>query len=91
MTDIGNKSAIGGFSRGFYQRLGRHYNKPEAWTFEPSVAERELRALLAESKVPAYFEQRLATVKKDGARIVEVVMENGNLSREDVHRLQLRR
>src|SRR4029078_2558531 len=39
-TDIGNKAAIGGFSREFYRRLGKHYGKAEAWTFEPSVAER---------------------------------------------------
>ncbi len=30
-TDIGNKAAIGGFSRDFYKRLGKHYGKPEAW------------------------------------------------------------
>ena len=29
-TDIGNKAAIGGFSRDFYKRLGQHYGKPEA-------------------------------------------------------------
>jgi hypothetical protein len=80
-TDIGNKAAIGGFSRDFYKRLGKHYGKAESWTFEPSVAERELRALLEESKVPVYFEQRLAGVKKDGARIVEITMENGNVFR----------
>jgi hypothetical protein len=80
-TDIGNKAAIGGFSRAFYRRLGKHYGKAEAWTFEPSVAERELRALLTESKVPVYFEQRLASVKKDGARIVEIVMEDGRVYR----------
>ena len=77
-TDIGNKAAIGGFSRAFYQRLGKHYGKPEAWTFEPSVAERELRALLEEAKVPVYFEARLASVKKEGARIVSITMENGD-------------
>jgi predicted flavoprotein YhiN len=27
-TDIGNKAAIGGFSRDFYKRLGKHYGKP---------------------------------------------------------------
>jgi hypothetical protein len=80
-TDIGNKAAIGGFAHDFYKRLGKHYDKPEAWFFEPSVAERELRELLAEAKVPAYFEQRLASVKKDGARIVEIAMENGNVFR----------
>lgn len=80
-TDIGNNAAIGGFARQFYRRLGQHYGKAEAWTFEPSVAERELRALLTEAKVPIYFEQRLAAVKKEGARIVEVSMEDGRVYR----------
>src|SRR5262245_59240316 len=52
-TDIGNKAAIGGISREFYQAIKAHYEKPEAWvhskggpgkedamwTFEPHVAE----------------------------------------------------
>jgi hypothetical protein len=80
-TDIGNKAAIGGFSRDFYKRLGKHYGKAEAWTFEPSVAERELRALLAEHKVPVKFSQRLASVKKEGARISEITMEDGTVYR----------
>jgi hypothetical protein len=80
-TDIGNKAAIGGFSRTFYQRLGKHYGKAEAWTFEPSVAERELRALLTENKVPVKFAQRLKTVKKEGTRIVEISMEDGTVYR----------
>ncbi|MHA3775144.1 FAD-dependent oxidoreductase [Verrucomicrobiota bacterium sgz303538] len=80
-TDIGNKAAIGGFGRDFYKRLGKHYGKPEAWTFEPSVAETNLRDLLKENSVPVYMEQRLATVKKDGARITEISMENGNVFR----------
>ena len=81
MTDIGNKAAIGGFSRDYYKRLGKHYGKNEAWTFEPSVAERELRALLNEWKVPVKFGQRLAHVKKDGARITEIAMEDGTIYR----------
>jgi len=80
-TDIGNKAAIGGFSREFYKRLGKHYGKPEAWFFEPSVAERELRTLLEESKVPVKFNQRLAAVKKDAARITEIMMEDGTVYR----------
>lgn len=80
-TDIGNKAAIGGFSRDFYKRLGKHYGKPEAWFFEPSVAEKELRALLDESKVPVKFNQRLAHVKKDGAHISEITMEDGTIYR----------
>src|SRR5687768_8312444 len=32
-TDIGNKAAIGGISREFYERVGRHYKKEISWTF----------------------------------------------------------
>ena len=80
-TDIGNKAAIGGFSRDFYKRLGKHYGKPEAWFFEPSVAERNLRELLDESQVQVKFRQRLAHVKMDGARISEITMEDGTVYR----------
>src|SRR3954447_6480966 len=77
-TDIGNKAAIGGFGHEFYKRLGRFYSKDEAWTFEPHVAEAELRALLIKSDVRAYFNERLASVKKEGARITEITMESGD-------------
>ena len=33
-TDIGNKKAIGGLSREFYQRVFRYYMKPERWKNE---------------------------------------------------------
>ncbi len=33
-TDIGNKAAIGGLSREFYQRIGRHYAADAAWKHE---------------------------------------------------------
>lgn len=34
MTDIGNKDAIGGIAREFYQRIKSHYNNDEAWVYE---------------------------------------------------------
>jgi hypothetical protein len=37
-TDIGNKAAIGGLSREFYRRIGRHYARPEAWRHEDWAA-----------------------------------------------------
>jgi hypothetical protein len=54
-------------------------NSPEAtlWTFEPHVAEDVFFAMVNTAKVPVYFQQRLAAVRKDGARIAEIVMENG--------------
>lgn len=33
-TDIGNKAAVGGISREFYQRIARHYAQDAAWKFE---------------------------------------------------------
>ena len=33
-TDIGNKAAVGGISREFYQRVAKHYAKDESWTLE---------------------------------------------------------
>ncbi|MDB6124427.1 MAG: xly [Pedosphaera sp.] len=80
-TDIGNKGAIGGISHEFYQRMGRHYGKDEQWQLEPSVAEKIFFDLVNETKVPVYFQQRLASVKKDGLRIMEITMENGKVYR----------
>ncbi|MBP7570486.1 MAG: FAD-dependent oxidoreductase [Acidobacteria bacterium] len=34
-TDTGNKAVIGGLSREFYRRVWKHYDRPEAWTWEP--------------------------------------------------------
>src|SRR5215813_5689603 len=33
-TDIGNKSAIGGIAREFYQRIKKHYADERAWIYE---------------------------------------------------------
>jgi len=51
------------------------------WTFEPHVAEMIFQQMLREAGVPAHFEQRLASVKKNGARLAEIVMDNGTVYR----------
>src|ERR1051325_6153571 len=58
-------------------------NSPDAtmWTFEPHVAEDILFQMLNEAKAPIYFQQRLERVKKDGARITEIDMENDKVFR----------
>ena len=110
-TDIGNKAAIGGIAREFYEHIHQYYAKPESWnwqkpeelakemagqerakdplvektgrptkwTFEPHVAMDIYKQMLRDAKVEVEFGQRLATVKKDGARIVEITMENGRV------------
>lgn len=80
-TDFGNKAVIGGMSLDFYRRIGRAYGKADAaWTFEPHVAERVFRDLVAESKLDVLFEHRLVrergTLVKKGARITEITLEH---------------
>ena len=79
-TDIGNKGAIGGISREFYRRVGRHYGKDEAWTFEPHVAEAVMDELVREAGVTVVRQERLdlaGGVKKQGPRIMSIRMESG--------------
>jgi FAD dependent oxidoreductase len=112
-TDIGNKAAIGGIARTFYEEVAAHYEKPAAWkweqpktsgalnagqergkdplvektgratkwTFEPSVAMAIYRKWLAEAGVTVRLGERLKSVRKDGARIVEFTTESGNTYR----------
>ncbi|MEW6157298.1 MAG: FAD-dependent oxidoreductase [Verrucomicrobiota bacterium] len=80
-TDIGNKGAIGGISREFYRRVGRHYGQEEQWIFEPHVAENIFFEMINEARVPVYFQQRIAKVNKEGARLREIVAEQGKVFR----------
>jgi hypothetical protein len=74
-TDIGNKQAITGLSRDFYRRIGRHYGKPEQWTFEPHVAEDVFKQYIQEAAVPVWFSYRLADAKLANNTIEEIVLE----------------
>ncbi len=50
------------------------------WTFEPSVAERILREMLAEARVPVLYQQRLdlrQPIEKLSGNIVSLPLENG--------------
>ena len=79
-TDIGNKAAIGGMSREFYQRLGGHYGQPEAWLFEPHVAEQVFGEIIAEAGVPVVLGERLDLhngVQKRGGRILCIRTQSG--------------
>jgi len=80
-TDFGNKAAIGGIAREFYRRLGKHYGEEESFYFEPKVAERTLQEMVRDAGVEVLLEERLKSVRKDGNRIVEIVMESGNTCR----------
>ena len=76
-TDIGNKAAIGGIAREFYQRVGKHYGEPEAWKFEPHVAQAVMADLAKESGALILRERRLRSVSKDGNRITSITLHDG--------------
>ena len=78
-TDVGRREAIGGIANEFYARVGKLRG------FRPSEAEKAFRSLLDDAKVPVYFEHRLADVKKEGNRIVEMRAENGNVFRAKMY------
>ena len=84
-TDVGRAEVIGGMALEFYWRAGRHYGLDRhlqqiAWMPEPAVAESIMRQMLAEARVTLLTGHRLkeqSGVRKQGARVTEVVMENG--------------
>lgn len=81
-TDFGNKAAIGGLAREFYQRVGAHYDKPEEWCFEPHVAESILASYLTEAGVSVYHghyvQAAVVTLDAAGARrLVEISTTSG--------------
>ncbi len=51
------------------------------WTFEPHVAENIFFRMINEARAPVYLGQRLASVRKEDRRIVEMVMEGGKIFR----------
>lgn len=79
-SDTGRKETIGGLSREFFQRVGRHYGQAICWDFEPHVAEGVFNQMAAEAKVNVLFGCRLKElggVGKHNGRITELVAENG--------------
>lgn len=75
-TDIGNKRAIGGYSRQFYQRLGKLYGEVEVWRFEPSKASSVFNDFLTEGEIPVITGRKISQVNKRGNSIVSVDLSN---------------
>jgi hypothetical protein len=84
-TDVGRREVIGGYALEFYWRAGLAYNLPQhlqdiAWLPEPHVAEAVLGKMLQDAGVAVVFQSRLREkdgVRRNGARIQSVTMENG--------------
>src|SRR5882762_8536882 len=84
-TDVGKREVIGGYALEFYWRAGTAYNMAQhlqdiAWLPEPHVAEAIFRRMLQDAGVTVVFHSRLREkdgVRKSGARIHSIVMEDG--------------
>jgi hypothetical protein len=75
---------IGGMTREFFRRLGRHYGEEVSWFFEPKVAEKVFRDWLAEKGVKVIYDRPLSSVRKDGTRIAEIITRDGSQYRAKV-------
>ena len=75
-TDIGNKYAITGLARNFYQRIGAHYSKLEQWTFEPHVAMKVFQQYIDEVQLDVRTEKQLSKVLTEKGRIKQIVLQS---------------
>jgi hypothetical protein len=96
-VDIGDPRSVGGIAREYFTRLVGNYGRTLAWdqafqtkggpatggaySIEPHIAERVFDEMAAEAKAPVVFGARLASVRKEGARITELVTEDGAVFR----------
>jgi FAD dependent oxidoreductase len=81
-SDTGRVETIGGISLDFFQRVGRHYNQPVAWDFEPHVAEDTFKTMAREAKVTVIYNNRLrerGAVNKKSGRITSITMGSGDV------------
>lgn len=85
-TDVGKREVIGGYAYEFYYRVGRHYGvsafgNEVSWLHEPHVAEDIFRQMLTGAGVTLVEHARLREtngVRKEGARITSIDMEDGD-------------
>ena len=54
-TDIGNKRAIGGLARQFYERVAQHYAQPAAWTQQTRASYKSVGQSATEPGEPAMW------------------------------------
>ena len=96
-VDIGDPRSVGGIAREYFTRLAGAYGKTLAWdkpyrskggpatggafAIEPHRAEALFSDMMREAGAPVHFQARLAAARKDGARIRELVMEDGAVFR----------
>lgn len=75
-TDIGNKQAVTGLAHLFYCRIGEHYNKPEQWTFPPSVATATINRFVKEADIEVAYCKRITSALVADTKILDITLED---------------
>lgn len=99
-VDIGDPRSVGGIAREYFMRLVGRYGKALEWdqpfkstggpatggayAIEPHQAEQVFDEMIKEAGVQVHRESKLASVTKNGLRIIEIVMENGDVFRANM-------
>ncbi len=82
MTDVGNPYIMKGYTRGFYESIGKYYGTADMhFTFEPKVALMLFQRYVDEAGIDILYNHRLHKVKKKGNRIAGIVVENSTKPR----------
>jgi hypothetical protein len=66
-------------------RLGVDFEKPPSLAFEPKVAESVFVGMAREARVPVHFGQHVKAVRKQGARILELITDGGLVVRAKMY------
>jgi hypothetical protein len=81
-TDYGKQTVIGGYSREFFERVGKKYGREIEWHFEPHVAEEVFEELVKEAGVRVFRGQRLRErngVEMSGGTLRSIAAESSML------------
>jgi hypothetical protein len=76
-TDIGNKAAIGGLSRGFYERIGEHYADEDAWKWQKPDAFQSSRQKTGEQAMWTFEPHVAEAVYREMLQEAEVPVVHG--------------
>jgi len=86
-SDKGKPEVIGGISREFFERVGKHYNEPIEWYFEPHIAEQVLHEMIGETSIVPIVNARLRErggVTLRDHKIVSIALTNGDVLKAPV-------
>jgi hypothetical protein len=88
-TDIGNKAAIGGIAREFYQRVRLYYDQPENWTWQSPEEYRDsgqTRTGAKEDTMWTFEPSAALSIMQDLVREFEIPVKYEQRSRRDARR-----